>query len=580
MRTLFKTFLLVITFLTLTNSNAQNETNKDNYFQISPRVGYDFPTFNNNTPYIDYKSGLEAGISLDYYWKWFGIGADFDYINNKPESTYPTTNLIGGSGSITAFNLSEDKITRMFYGIGPSFKHENQQGNFVAELNTRAGLASIKGGRTLLTDSGTNDLLNFHAGYNAKNVLSAKAQVRLTYFFNKAFGVHAGAYYLRHFNVTEELDSGLGISAGYHPITTADGQNMLDRSGPIVRDVPCDCDISSVGVFAGLTIKLAKKGCSVCGLDHYPRCCTTCGCGVTVTAKDKFTGEILPNTDVVLSDLNGNIVQSGTTNSYGVVVFNDVEENNYIIKGKLYNVALEEESITKEAFKNCNSESGGIQKVIEYADENLILKGNVVECNTSEGIQGVDIILKDKINAGQKNTLSNNEGDFIFHLKQASTYGLNGKKDGYFSNEVEVTTNSYNRNNTLFINFEMCIDPCGKAIKLENINFDLDKAVILPNAKPDLDYVVKLMQENPSITVEMSSHTDSQGSDAYNQALSQRRADATVNYIVNQGISRDRLIARGAGESELKNTKCANNVPCSDDEHRINRRTEFKVICF
>ena len=168
----------------------------------------------------------------------------------------------------------------------------------------------------------------------------------------------------------------------------------------------------------------------------------------------------------------------------------------------------------------------------------------------------------------------------MFHLKQASTYLLKGKKDGYYSNEIEVATSAYNRNSTLFIDLEMCVDPCGQAIKLDNINFDLDKAIILPVSIPDLQRVVRLMEDNPNITVEMSSHTDSQGSDSYNQSLSQRRADATVNYIVSQGIARERLIARGAGESELKNTKCANNAPCTDDEHRVNRRTEFKVVCF
>ncbi|MBP8793182.1 MAG: OmpA family protein [Lutibacter sp.] len=582
MKTLFKTFLLVITFLSLTTTSAQNEHQKENYFQMSPRLGYDFPTFDNNTPYIDYKGGLEVGLSLDYYWNWFGIGADFDYIKNKPESTYPTTNLFNAfSLPITTFNLNEDKITRIFYGIGPNFKHQNQQGNFVAELNTRAGLASIKGGRTLLTDAATNNLLNFQAGYDSKNVLSAKAQVRLTYFFNETFGVHAGAYYLRHFNVTEEFDSSIGASASYQPFTNNDGRNLVDQSGPIARSEPCDCDISSIGVFAGITIKLTKKaGCDVCGKDHFPHCCATCGCGVTVTAKDKFTGEILPNTDVVLTDLNGNIVQSSTTNSYGVVVFNDVVEDNYLIKGKLHNVALKDGTIAKDEFKNCKKEGTGIQKTIVYADENFILKGNVVECNSTEGIQGVTILLKDNINASQKNTLSGAEGNFIFHLKQASTFTLNGKKDGYYSNDVEVSTNSYNRNNTLFINLEMCVDPCGQAVKLDNINFDLDKADILPVSIPDLQRVVKLMLDNPTIKVEMSSHTDSQGSDDYNKQLSQRRADATVNYIASQGVSKNRLIARGAGESELKNTKCTNNIPCTDDEHRINRRTEFKVICF
>ena len=109
MKTLFKALMLFVMFISITNLQAQQNKN---HFQISPRVGYDFPTYNNNTPYIDYKGGLEAGISLDYYWKWFGIGADFDYIKNKPESIFPTDNVIGSGGLITAFNLSEDKITR------------------------------------------------------------------------------------------------------------------------------------------------------------------------------------------------------------------------------------------------------------------------------------------------------------------------------------------------------------------------------------------------------------------------------------------------------------------------------------
>jgi len=589
MKNLFKILLMLFVFTNTFSGQAQDLPLETNYLQISPRVGYDFPTYDNNTPYIDYNGGVELGLSVDYYWNWFGIGADFDYIKNTPESVYPTTNLFERDKvtAINSFTLSEDKITRMFYGIGPNFQYRTPSGKFTAELNTRVGLASIKGGRTELigTSTASNVFpLNFHAGYDASNVFSTKGQVRFTYFINKNLGFNVGGYYMRHFEV-EELNVS-GVSASYQSVNadlgSAEEPISVIGGDFLLREEPCDCDISSIGAFAGITYKFTKKEnvCPVCNEDHFPHCCATCGCGVTVTAKDKFTGDVLPNTDVVLADMNGNIVQTGTTNSYGVVVFNDVTEDNYIIRGKLYDVALEESSIAADEFKACKKEGKGIQKVIVYGDENFILKGNVVECNSATGIQGVDVILKDKINAGQKNSLSDNEGDFMFHLKQASTYLLKGKKDGYYSNEIEVLTSSYNRNSTLFIDLEMCVDPCGKAIKLDNINFDLDKAIILPVSIPDLQHVVRLMQDNPNITVEMSSHTDSQGSDSYNQSLSQRRADATVNYIVNQGISRDRLIARGAGESELKNTKCANNVPCTDEEHRVNRRTEFKVVCF
>ncbi|WP_452227548.1 OmpA family protein [Lacinutrix cladophorae] len=588
MKNLLKLVLMLFVFANTFSAMAQQEPLDRNYFQLSPRIGYDFPTYKNNTPYIDYKGGIDLGLSLDYYWNWFGLGFDFDYIKNQPESTYPTTDLYASDGltPINTFRVSEDNITRMFYGIGPNAQFRNKSGTFKTELNTRFGFASIDGGRTYL--EGTSTLgttpLNFHAGYKDSGVFTFKGQVRFTYFLSKNFGVHAGAYYMKHFGVQELNES--GISAMYHPFSSGTGSvgepiNELDAN-PLLRDESCDCDISSVGIFAGVTFKLNKKEnvCPVCKEDHMPHCCTTCGCGVTVTAKDKFSGIVLPNTDVVLTDLNGNIVQTGTTNTYGVIVFNDVVEDNYIIKGQLYNIDLLEGSIAKEEFKNCQKESSGIQKTILYTNEKFILKGNVLECNTDEGIQGVDIILKDKTKASQKNTLSNAEGDFIFHLTQESTFVLNGRKNGYYSNEVEVSTGWYNRDTTLFIDLEMCVDPCGKAIKLDNINFDLDKAEILPISIPDLQRVVKLMRDNPSIQVEMSSHTDSQGSDAYNKQLSQRRADATVNYIASQGISRDRLIARGAGESELKNTKCENNVPCTDDEHRVNRRTEFKVVCF
>lgn len=585
-------------FANVFSAMAQDEPLDRNYFQLSPRIGYDFPSYNNNTPYIDYKGGPDFGLSLDYYWNWFGVGADFDYITNSPESTYGTTDLYESDRvtPINTFSLSEDKITRMFYGIGPNAQYRTKTGKFTAELNTRIGLASISGGRTNLEGTSTNLLgltthpLNFHAGYKDSGVLTFKGQVRLTYFLNKNWGINGGAYYMKHFGVQELNES--GVSALYHPSTLVTENveqpiNVLDREA-FSRSEPCDCDISSIGVFAGVTYKFTKNKvvkevenvCPVCQEDHLPHCCATCGCGITIMAKDKFTGEILPETDIILKNLNGDIVQSGTTNAYGVVVFNEVLENDYVISGKLYTVNLEDERISKEEFKNCQKDSAGIQKVILYTDENFILKGNVVECNVDQGIQSVNIILKDKLNTGEKHTLSDVEGDFMFHLKQASTYTLNGKKDGYYSSEVEVSTDSYERDKTLFIDFEMCVDPCGKAIKLDNINFDLDKSDILPVSIPDLERIVKLMQDNPNIQVEMSSHTDSQGSDVYNKKLSQRRADATVNYIAKQGISKDRLIARGAGETELKNAKCANNVPCTDDEHRVNRRTEFKVVCF
>lgn len=113
----------------------------------------------------------------------------------------------------------------------------------------------------------------------------------------------------------------------------------------------------------------------------------------------------------------------------------------------------------------------------------------------------------------------------------------------------------------------------GKTFRLENIYYDLDKADIRPDAAIELDKLVQILKDNPGLKIELGSHTDARASDIYNQRLSQRRADAAIQYLVNKGISLERLEARGYGESELliENAK-------TEAEHQQNRRTEFKVM--
>jgi outer membrane protein OmpA-like peptidoglycan-associated protein len=93
----------------------------------------------------------------------------------------------------------------------------------------------------------------------------------------------------------------------------------------------------------------------------------------------------------------------------------------------------------------------------------------------------------------------------------------------------------------------------------------------------ELDKLVAILQENPTMRIELSSHTDSRGSDYYNMLLSNARAISAVAYIKRRGISADRMVAVGYGETRLLN-QCANGVQCSEEDHQFNRRTEIKVI--
>jgi outer membrane protein OmpA-like peptidoglycan-associated protein len=114
-------------------------------------------------------------------------------------------------------------------------------------------------------------------------------------------------------------------------------------------------------------------------------------------------------------------------------------------------------------------------------------------------------------------------------------------------------------------------------IDLDLILYDLDKANLRWASKQELDKLVRYLQARPELRVELSSHTDSRASFEYNQDLSQRRAQSCVDYIIGQGVSSTRIIARGYGETQLVN-HCGDGVECSEELHQQNRRTELRLL--
>ena len=112
---------------------------------------------------------------------------------------------------------------------------------------------------------------------------------------------------------------------------------------------------------------------------------------------------------------------------------------------------------------------------------------------------------------------------------------------------------------------------------MNNIYYDFDKSFIRKGAARELDELFIVLNMYPSIRVELSSHTDSRGNDAYNLKLSQKRADSAKEYLVSRGIDADRIEAVGYGETQLRN-ECTDNANCSEAEHQFNRRTEVKVL--
>lgn len=175
---------------------------------------------------------------------------------------------------------------------------------------------------------------------------------------------------------------------------------------------------------------------------------------------------------------------------------------------------------------------------------------------------------------------SDNSGTFEFVLDRNQTYTVLGQKEGYHADSAKVSTMGITKSDTL--EAALLLEPVfkvGDNFELEHIYYDFDKHNIRPDAAAILDELVRTMRDNPTLKIELSSHTDSRGSDAYNMALSQRRAQSAVDYLVSRGIARDRMVAKGYGETRLVND-CGNGVPCSREAHQANRRTEVTVLAY
>jgi outer membrane protein OmpA-like peptidoglycan-associated protein len=151
--------------------------------------------------------------------------------------------------------------------------------------------------------------------------------------------------------------------------------------------------------------------------------------------------------------------------------------------------------------------------------------------------------------------------------------------DGMGVQQPEVTALMTHNNEDAYLigNIDLDSIAVGKKFVIPNIYYDFDKSYIRSEAAKVLDKLATFLKDNPSVKVELGAHTDARGSDPYNLSLSDRRAEAAVQYLVeNCGINRDNITSKGYGETELI-TGCGNGVNCAENQHQMNRRTELKI---
>lgn len=225
---------------------------------------------------------------------------------------------------------------------------------------------------------------------------------------------------------------------------------------------------------------------------------------------------------------------------------------------------------------NINPDTDALDDVVlalekyDYGAEGIVMNGE-----TLAPIGGAKVGLYDGEDKLLSEEFTEADGHYSFTLEPEKDYRLKVEKDGFFKQTARITTKG--RPSTIVkTDFKLFPLDVGTVVRLDNIYYDLAKWAIRPDAAVELDKLVQTLNDNPTVSIELSSHTDCRGKDAYNLSLSEKRARSAVDYLIKQGIAKDRLTSKGYGETKpVETCDCAK---CSEDQHQRNRRTEFKVL--
>lgn len=211
---------------------------------------------------------------------------------------------------------------------------------------------------------------------------------------------------------------------------------------------------------------------------------------------------------------------------------------------------------------------------VELSTSNLTLFKGITVDDKSDSPVGAKITIMDNSTNEEiavKNSNSST-GKFIVPLPAGKNYGISVEAESYLFHSENF--NLPEGGNYQIVEKEIRLKKVevGMKIVLRNIFFDFDKATLRPESKAELDKLIQLLNENPTIDIELGAHTDSRGSDSYNMDLSERRAKSVVEYLREAGIPGRRLVSKGYGETE----PIATNK--TDEDRQLNRRTEFKIL--
>lgn len=302
---------------------------------------------------------------------------------------------------------------------------------------------------------------------------------------------------------------------------------------------------------------------------------------LTVNVVDKMTNEPIPSSKVKISCVQN---QSYTTDEKGSVTVS-------VSPTSVCNV----ESLNNEYapytlnLKNLNATRIVTLPLDRLRDDCIKMEVLVLDKTTNMPINDANLVINQQVAGAKSNANTSDAGTYNlncvtendFYQVTASKVNADGSK--YIAKTEGLSTKGKTAADKLKMVIYLEKGEIGKNYKIDNIYYDLSKWFIRKDAAKELDKIVAMMFDNPTMEIELGSHTDCRSSIKFNEDLSEKRAQSAREYIVRKGVANNRISGKGYGESQLANgCSCEGTVKstCSEAEHQENRRTEFKILKF
>jgi outer membrane protein OmpA-like peptidoglycan-associated protein len=276
---------------------------------------------------------------------------------------------------------------------------------------------------------------------------------------------------------------------------------------------------------------------------------------------------IIPDAQVFAYNGNGELIDSARSDADGNFNLNLPFDQDYKIRGAKDGY----ETLNDMNFSTRGKPFGVDSLLLPMWKQRLFAKGKVLKFDTKEILPGATVVLNDLTN-GTKDTVAINEnGEYGFLIRPDKNYRIEASKEGYVTNGFDFETKGMLDGE---LNKDIILDEM--YVERQTLYFAFNKMNVTTESQIKMDQIIRTLKATKDATLNIDAHADCRGGSTYNLGLSQRRANAAMQYIISKGINKSRLTAKGHGEATPVN-QCIDGATCTEEEHSLNRRAEMKI---